>query len=115
MQHNAEPATVVVSRDGWGDARTARVPVAALRNPHMATHRGGDVAPFPAPTLCAYMHCTLLPDHMPFGHACGHDSGPHSIKVVIERSGTESATWSALRARADAPASRRRRRWQTAA
>jgi hypothetical protein len=94
---------------GPDDSRTVLVPVASLRNPHMATDCGGRIAALAQPTLAAYMNCDLVPVGAPFGHDCAHGAGPHSIKVLIREQDNAPGPLAHLRERAAAFKPRRTR------
>src|SRR3954471_24248071 len=107
LPESARGATVTVTR-GWGDRRTACVPLSALRNPHMATDQGGRRRRLPRPMLAAYVWCTCVPDGVPFGHSHEHGDVPHSIKVLIRRRDNHGSIYEALRDAAKAAKLRNR-------
>ena len=94
---------VCVSRDGEGDSRRVLVPLAELRRPHFAPEAGGRGVALPAGSLAAFMFCSTIPAGVPFGHGhvhCRRRGRPSSIRVVVDRAGTDHAVYDWLRAMA---------------
>jgi hypothetical protein len=76
--------TVVVRRR-WNDPRSARVPLAALRELVSKNDPGGICGPIPRPFIFARVWCDQLIEGQSL-HACDASTAPHELQLcVIER------------------------------
>jgi len=80
----AAPIAVVVRRR-WNDPRSARVPLAALRELVSKNDPGGVCGPIPRPFIFARVWCDQLIEGQSL-HACDASTAPHELELcVIER------------------------------
>lgn len=73
--------TVVVRRR-WNDPRSARVPLAALRELVIKNDPGGVCSPIPRPFLYARVWCDQLIDGGAI-HGCDHATAPHELRLCV--------------------------------
>jgi hypothetical protein len=94
---NDQSGHVFVKRTWFGDDGDV-VPVDAIDGVRWDNVSGGVNARQPRTSLCSYVRCDQAPG---VRHSCRHGQGPHSIKVLIRKKGSDPAAYRALAERAD--------------